>query len=374
MKKAVVVLPTYNEKENIEDIIDLVLVQQKKIKNWDLYVLVSDSDSPDGTGNVVKELSKADTHIDLLNVKERGIGVGLLKGYQYACDEMGADAIIQMDADLQHDAKEIPNFLAQIDAGFNFVQGSRFIPGGKNELEWYRKFFSWSANWVSRILLGILKVHEFTTSYRAFTSELFSRINIDNIPWKGKSFVFQPAFLYAVYKAGAKIKEIPIVFVDRTRGLSKMQIVKYIIDLLFFCIRVRIFDSKVVIKFAVVGTIGFIINTTGLEFFVALNIHPAISAGLGAEMAIISNFLLNNFWTFKHRKIQNNKLIYKFFQFNMTSFGAVTIQSMSVWTGTIIFGLNTYRIFYIIGIAIGLFWNYLMYSRVIWSKKPLIAS
>lgn len=372
MKKVVVVLPTYNERENIEDIIDLVLIQQKKVKNWELYVLVSDSDSPDGTGDVVRELKRTDNHIELLNVKERGIGVGLLKGYQHAYEKMHADAIIQMDADLQHDAKEIPNFLLQIDEGYNFVQGSRFIPGGKNELEWYRKFFSWSANWVSRILLGVYRVHEFTTSYRAFTAELFAKIKIDDIPWRGKSFVFQPAFLYAVHRAGAKIKEIPIVFVDRTRGLSKMEILKYIKDLLFFGIRMRIIDSKVPIKFAIVGTIGFIINTIGLEFFVFNNFHPAAASALGAEAAIISNFLLNNFWTFKHNKITGFKIFYKFLQFNLTSLGAILIQSITVWFGTYLFGLNSYRLFYIIGIGIALFWNYLMYSRVIWTKKHQI--
>lgn len=374
MKKAVVVLPTYNEKENIEDVIDLILVQQKKINNWELYVLVSDSNSPDNTQEVVKSIKKIEPHVDLLNVVQRGIGVGLLKGYEYAKNKMHADAIIQMDADMQHDAKEIPNFLREIDKGYNFVQGSRFIPGGKNELEWYRKFFSWSANWFSRILLGVYKVHEFTTSYRAFTTELLSKINLEDIPWQGKSFVFQPAFLYAVHRAGAKIKEIPIIFVDRTRGLSKMQILKYIKDLMFFGIKMRIKDSIVFIKFAIVGTIGFTINTIGLEWLVAMSFHPALAAVTGAEMAIVSNFTLNNFWTFKHQKITRDRLLLKFLQFNLTSVGAVLVQGVSVYTGTLLFGLNSYRIFYIIGIIIGLFWNYTMYSKVIWRKKHLTAS
>lgn len=371
MKKAVVVLPTYNEEENIEDIIELVLIQQKKIKDCDLFVLVSDSDSTDATGKIVRQLQKSNNHIEYLNVQERGIGVGLLKGYEYACRQMHTDAVIQMDADMQHDAKEIPNFLRELDAGFNFVQGSRFIPGGKNELEWYRRFFSWSANWVSRLLLGVYRVHEFTTSYRAFTCELFSRINIDNIPWRGKSFVFQPAFLYAVYKAKAKIKEIPIVFVDRTRGFSKMQILIYVKDLLLFGIKIRMKESSVFMKFAVVGTIGFVINTIGLEVLVYFHYHPALAAALGAECAIISNFILNNFWTFKHKKINQDQILIKFFQFNLTSVGAIIIQAVSVWLGVYLFGLASYRLFYIIGVIIGLFWNYTTYNLVIWSKKHI---
>lgn len=375
MKKAVIVLPTYNEKENIEDVITLILAEQRKLADWELYVLVSDSNSPDSTGQEVKRLIRTNRHLELLNVKTRGIGVGLVNGYRFAFTKMAAEVVIQMDADLQHDPKEIPNFLSEIDKGFNFVQGSRFIRGGKNDLEWYRRFFSWSANWVSRVLLGVYRVHEFTTSYRAFTKDLFFKVNLEEIPWQGNSFVFQPAFLYGVFKAGAKIKEIPIVFIDRSRGLSKMQIVNYIKDLLWFCIKARLKNSKTFIKFGCVGTVGFIINTVGLEILVYLGIHPAIAAAVGGEGAIISNFLLNNFWTFKHRKLDSKNLIPKFLHFNLTSFGALLIQSLTIWFGTSFFGFGSYRIFYISGIGIALFWNYLMYSKVIWSKKqPSISS
>lgn len=366
MKKAVVVLPTYNERENIEDIITLILAQQKKIANWELFILVSDSHSSDGTQDVVRNLQDINHHIQLLDVSERGIGVGLFRGYEYAFSKMAADAVIQMDADLQHDPKEIPNFLSAIDQGYSFIQGSRFIPGGKNELEWYRRFFSWSANWYSRILMGIYSVHEFTTSYRAFTKELFGKLDLSEIPWRGKSFVFQPAFLYACVSQGAKIKEIPIVFVDRSRGLSKMQIIQYIRDLSLFGIRVRLKKSSRIIKFAIVGTIGFIINTIGLEVFVKFGLHPALSGALGAEAAIVSNFLLNNFWTFRERKINFARMPLKFLQFNTTSVGAIIIQSLTIWLGVTLFGFYTYRISYLFGVGLGLFWNYFMYSRVIW--------
>jgi len=366
MKKVVVVLPTYNESENIEDMITLVLAQQKKVKDWELFVLVSDSHSPDGTGDVVNKIKKNNDHVELLDVKERGIGVGLLKGYEYAFNKMDADAIIQMDADLQHDPKEIPNFLRAIDEGYSFVQGSRFIQGGKNELEWYRRFFSRAANLYSRILMGVYRVHEFTTSYRAFTKELFNRLDFAKIPWRGKSFLFQPAFLYACLNQGAKVKEIPIVFVDRSRGLSKMEIVHYILDLSLFGIRVRYKKSGRFLKFCVVGTIGFIINTMGLELLVRLNIHPALAGGIGAEAAIISNFFLNNFWTFQEKKIALKHLPLKFLQFNTTSFGALLIQIVTIFIGVTLTGMGTYRIFYLLGVGLGLFWNYFMYSRVIW--------
>ncbi|MBI5123186.1 GtrA family protein [Candidatus Roizmanbacteria bacterium] len=366
MKKAVIVLPTYNESENIEDMIVLVLAEQKWIKDWELFVLVSDSHSSDGTDDLVRKLKNINTHVELLDVKERGIGVGLLKGYEYAFNKMRADAVIQMDADLQHDPKEIPHFLSAIDEGFSFVQGSRFIAGGRNELEWYRRFFSWSANLYSRVLMGVYKIHEFTTSYRAFTKELFAKLDLSEIPWKGKSFLFQPAFLYTCIYQGAKVKEIPIVFIDRSRGLSKMEIVQYIVDLSLFGIRVRLKKSRRFLKFCVVGTIGFIINTLGLELLVRLRLHPALAGGIGAEAAIISNFFLNNFWTFQEKKIAFKRIPIKLLQFNTTSFGAVLIQSLTIFVGVTLTGMGTYRIFYLLGVGLGLIWNYLMYSRVIW--------
>lgn len=366
MKKVVVVLPTYNESENIEDMIVLVLAEQKKIKNWELFVLVSDSHSPDGTGDLVRKLKSTNGQVELLDVKERGIGVGLLKGYEYAFNKMGADAVIQMDADLQHDPKEIPNFIVALDQGYSFVQGSRFIAGGRNELEWYRRFFSRAANLYSRVLMGVYKIHEFTTSYRAFTKELFAKLDLSEIPWRGKSFLFQPAFLYTCIYQGAKVKEIPIVFVDRSRGLSKMEIIQYIVDLSLFGIRVRLKKSSRIIKFAIVGTIGFIINTIGLEVFVRFGLHPALSGALGAEAAIVSNFLLNNFWTFREKKINFARMPLKFLQFNLSSLGAILVQAGTIWIGVEFFGFHTYRIFYVLGVGLGMLWNYTMYNRVIW--------
>lgn len=382
MKKLVIILPTYNEKENIKEMIYLILAQGEKIPNWEIEVLISDSHSPDGTGEIVEALSKEENQVHLLDVLERGIGVGLLKGYQYAFGKLNADAVLQMDADLQHDPKELPLFVKALDQGFEFVQGSRFVKGGENRLEWYRKIFSWGANFVSGILLGIHKVHEFTASYRAFTKELFKRIDVKKIPWRGKSFIFQPAFLFAAVDANAKIKEVPITFVDRKRGYSKMEYLRYITDILSFGIRIRVKRSERVIKFAIVGTIGFIVNTIAFKAFDVILTNSsiiqtlgeantyALAYALGAEIAIASNFILNNSWTFKNDKIVGiKKTILKYLQFNGTSLGAIIIGSTIMWLGVNQFGASLRNIYYILGIGIALFWNYLMYTKVIW-KSP----
>lgn len=371
MRKVVIVVPTYNEKENIKELIIQIISQQSKVKDSELNILISDSHSSDGTLEQVKQICQKNPRVYLLDVKERGIGIGLLKGYQYAINKLNAGIIMQMDADLQHNPADIPRFLAEFKNGINFVQGSRFIKGGANDLAWYRQFFSWGANLVARLLMGIMEIHEFTTSYRAFTTLLFKKININEVPWKGKSFIFQPAFLYAAFSAGAKIKEIPIVFTDRQKGYSKMNTISYIKDLLLFALKIRLKKSSRFFKFVVIGFIGLTINTIVLKVLVDKFFWQPTTANIaGAELAIISNFIWNNFWTFNDRRINSLTMaLKKFLQFNITSVGAIIISTTVIAIGIFLFGKTNYIIYYLLGVAVAMFYNFYIYSKVIWKKK-----
>jgi len=371
-KKVVVVIPTFNEKDNISQLIDEVLGQNIKAVGFDIYVLVSDSHSPDGTGEVVEKIAKKNKKVKLLDVKKRGIGVGLKKGYEYAFGKLKADIVLQMDADFSHDPKELPKLLAPFNNGFNFCQGSRFIKGGKNELEWYRRFFSWGANVITRFLVDSRDVHEFTTSYRAFDREIFSKIDFSDIPWQGKSFVFQPAFLYGAIRAGAKIKEVPIVFVDRERGYSKLAMVSYIRDLLMFGMKVRLGmkKSKRFVKFCCVGFTAFFVQTFFFEIF-RRSMPPENATAVAAEISIVINFFLSNFWTFSDHKLKTRQIPFKFLQFNLTVLGSVVIQWLTIRTGRMLFGdeVSVIYFFYIMGVGIGLIWNYFFYNKLIWKTK-----
>ena len=371
MKKVVVVLPTYDEKDSVERVIGQILAQQEKLVDFELEVLVSDSHSPDGTGEIVKKLEKENPKVHYLDVVQRGIGVGLIKGHEYAIKKLGADILVQMDADGQHDPSDIPRFLTEIKKGYDFVFGSRLILGGENKIEWYRRIFTFGSSLVCRILTGLTNVHDFTPSFRAFTKKIFLKIDKNKILWRSKSFIIQPSFLYEAIAVGAKYKEIPIVFTSRRAGYSKNQIVAYILDILRFGLKIRIAKSQTFLKFCVVGTIGFIINASGLEFFYRLGLRPGLAAALGAELAIISNFILNNVWTFARYKIREwGRIFTKFLQFNLTSFGAVVIQSIIVGLGTYMFGDQTRHIFLVIAVIFFVIpYNYFMYSRVIWRIK-----
>ncbi|MBN1313500.1 MAG: glycosyltransferase [Anaerolineae bacterium] len=238
-RRAMVVIPTYNEKENVSQIISATLAEQASIGTFELHVLIADSHSNDGTLQIVEDLASADHRIHLLDVQERGIGVGLYKGFHHAIDELAADVLFEMDADFQHNPADIPRFLKKIDEGYDLVVGSRFAPGSVNRMPWYRRVLSVGANQVIRVMLNLQALTEITTSFRAFTKELFLKVDPDTVPWQERSFIFVPVFLVRMVEAGADATEIPMTMHPRVRGQSKMIYWKYIRDIMWFSIKSR---------------------------------------------------------------------------------------------------------------------------------------
>ncbi len=379
-----VITPTYKEEDNIEKITQDILAQQSKLhKDDELHVVISDSHSPDKTPELAKAMHAQNPRVHYVDVKERGIGIGIVEGFQFAVNTLRAEVLISMDADLSHPTDKIPVMIQKIREGNDLVIGSRYAKGGSNNYGPYRKLQSWLGNQVIRYLIGIYNVQEFLTSYRALRSTLFLQANLDRVPWRAKTFVFQPAFIYELFQHNPKYVEVPIDFVNRRAGRSKMNTLKYISDVLKFAIKARIKKSKQFVKFLVVGSTGFAINTTILLVLVeGFKFYEPLASSVGAEIAIISNFIFNNSWTFKHNKIEGGNVIIKFLQFNFSSLGAILIQYVVVWFGVHyispllpISGIveeKIYLIYYIFAVGLGLIYNYVMYSRVIWKKKPTV--
>lgn len=366
----VVILPTYNERESIVLLLDGIASAWRKIAGHKLTIVVVDDTSPDGTTDVVREYQKKQPYVLVLSGKKEGLGSALLRGMNYALDTLRAEIIVQMDADLSHDPASLPAFMAALDNGADFAVGSRYIRGGSIPESWapHRKMFSIIGNAIVRFGLGIPRVHDWTGGFRAYRESFARAARHELSGYRG--YVFQIAYLHTSIRRGAKITEVPIHFTDRKFGHSKIAPSQYIRDVLSYVFGQRLKEalSGSFGKFLVVGTIGFIINTVVLEVMVALGFHPALGSGIGAEFAIISNFLLNNAWTFGHRKVRGVRAVVKFFQFNLASVGAILIQAGTVWLGTVSFGVGYYRWFYLLGVGIGIIWNYTMYSKVIWRK------
>lgn len=368
--KAVIILPTYNERENITSMLTLVSEVITTIKTYQCTILVVDDTSPDGTGKEVAVFQKKHANVLCITGKKEGLGRALLRGMDYAIQSLHADVIVQMDADLSHDPHLLPEFFKKLDQGADFVVGSRYIPGGSIPAHWgwHRKVYSILGNAIVRFGLGKPSIHDWTGGYRVFRKEFFEKAKSHIAPYSG--YVFQIAFLHNAVCMGAKVAEVPIHFADRRFGKSKIAPLEYIVDIYRYIGLARFQEliNGPFLKFAIVGTIGFVINTAILELFVKTGLHPAAGSAVGAEFAIISNFILNNAWTFGDRKVTGLAMAPKFIQFNVTSFGALVIQTGSVWIGTSAFGAQSYFVSYIAGVALGLIWNYTMYSKVIWKN------
>jgi dolichol-phosphate mannosyltransferase len=242
--RAVVVIPSYNERDNIADIIDAVLASQARVPAHELHVLVSDSHSIDGTLDIVGELMRVNPRVHLLDVQQRGIGIGLYRGILHAIEALDAEVLVEIDADFQHNPDDIPRFLLKMSEGYDLVVGSRFVAGSENKMPWYRRILSVGANLVIRLMLGLRDITEITTSYRAFSKELFLKVDPASVPWHERSFVAVPIFLVRMIECGARATEIPITMHPRTRGYSKMSYGRYVRDIILFSIRSRLGIGK----------------------------------------------------------------------------------------------------------------------------------
>ena len=213
-KKILIILPTYNEKENIERIIPAVLEKDERIS-----ILIVDDNSPDGTGQIADRMAADNPRINVLHrEKKDGLGRAYLTGFKWAIENK-YDYIFEMDADFSHDPKYIPDFLKAASEN-DLVLGSRYI-SGVNVINWPmgRLLLSYYANVYTRIVTG-LPVRDATGGFKCFRRKVLETINLDAV--RSNGYIFQIEVSMRAWKRGFKIKEIPIVFADREMGSSKM--------------------------------------------------------------------------------------------------------------------------------------------------------
>jgi dolichol-phosphate mannosyltransferase len=210
-----VILPTYNEAENLERIVGAVLERLSGASR----VLVVDDNSPDGTGEIADRLAAHSDSVSVLHRKRKeGLGPAYLAGFRVALDA-GAQRIVEMDADFSHDPVYLPKLIGAADH-FDLVIGSRYVPGG-GVTEWgpMRRFISRGGSAYARVALG-LPIRDLTGGFKCFRREVLEAINLDTIEARG--YAFQVETTYRAIQAGFRVVEIPIVFKDRADGTSKM--------------------------------------------------------------------------------------------------------------------------------------------------------
>jgi dolichol-phosphate mannosyltransferase len=213
--RALVIVPTYNERENIRRLIDAVLGQDGRID-----MLIVDDGSPDGTGAIVEEIMATEPRVNLLErEKKLGLGTAYIAGFRWAL-ERNYDYILEMDADFSHDPVHLRQFLAAIEQA-DLVLGSRYQQGRVTVVNWpiQRLILSYCANVYARFVTG-LPVWDATGGFKCFRRVVLESIDFDHV--RSNGYAFQIEMSFRAWKRKFRIAEIPIVFVDRTEGTSKM--------------------------------------------------------------------------------------------------------------------------------------------------------
>jgi dolichol-phosphate mannosyltransferase len=373
MDKIVVVMPCYNEKENIKRMIPALVDEEfPKIQNAEMHLLIVDGNSPDGTGDIVKEFAKSRKNLHLfLEPEKRGLGMAYIWGFKHAVKELQADAVMEMDADFQHPPRFVKPMVEAYLNGADYVIGSRYIPGGSVPKAWAfsRRFISWAGNMFIRLVLVKPFLHDLTTGFRLTKVKgVLDKIDLDNIR-ELKRFAYKVDLLYQSIKNAKKVVEVPLEFAPRTQEKSKFD-TKEMVATFKLAIILGILDKKRFIKFGIVGFVGYLVNAFGLWLFSGYDhvLPEPVIWGLATEMAIISNFIFNNLWTFRQEQISGLKyLLVKFFQFNLTSGGALLIQIIFGTLGVWAFGEGSRQLILpFIIVFLVLPYNYFMYNAVIW--------
>ena len=298
--KACVVLPTYNEVENIESIIKAIFAMQSNVTTHQLYVIVVDDNSPDGTQEIVKKQMNQHPYLRLVTGNKVGLGDAYKRGISFAITTFNPDLLLQMDADGQHDPKLIPEFINLANDGFSLVIGSRLVPGGSTPgFSYWRKFLSIVGNFLIRHLGKASNVQDCTSGFRCIKANLLHKCNLDGLSTRGYSF--QSSLVCELIRNGAKPIEVPIIFRDRVTGQSKLTL-KDQIEFLVNVTKITYRYSENFIKYCLVGLVGIVVN---LGAYLLLNryfqIPLQVASLIAIETSIMSNFLLNNYWTFKTR-------------------------------------------------------------------------
>lgn len=349
------VIPTYNEKENIQILIKQINIEFKKSKIKGEIIVVEDN-SPDGTGDLVENLKKKYKTLKVIHRKGKlGLSSAVLEGFKIA----RGNVLGVMDADLSHPAKKIPEMFNIIKKGeADFVIGSRYVKGG-NIKGWgfKRKAMSKVATFLAK---PFTKVKDPMTGFFMIKKECIEKKEFDSKGFK----ILLELILKAKYK---KIKEVPIVFINRTKGKSKAEskeIFSYLKNLLgYWPYRRKVIDEF--FKFAFVGFIGTIVNLVILYSFTEfLKIYYMASAVFAFVVAATSNFILNKIWTFKEEI--KHKFLGKYLKFFSVSVGALLVNLFFLYVFTEFLGIY-YLISQILAIGIALIINFL--GNKVWTFK-----
>jgi dolichol-phosphate mannosyltransferase len=263
----VIVIPTYNERENIALLIPAIDRELSRLP-YEFRILVVDDNSPDGTAEEVRALAGVYTRLCLNTGPRLGLGAAYVRGLRCALENLHADIVIQMDADFSHKVEDIPRLLESLESGYDVVIGSRYVSGGSIEGDWslFRRWQSSAANLLVRFVCGMQDVRDCTAGFRAIRGDVLRGMDVARLTAQGYSFQIQ--LLHEAFQQGATICEVPTQFVDRVRGETKLGTsLRERLDFVMHTLAIR-FEKGWPLKLTAVAASGVAINLVLLVLLV----------------------------------------------------------------------------------------------------------
>ncbi len=354
-----VVIPTYNESENIEDLIrDIGEILEKE----EYEILVVDDSSPDRTAEKVESLQDEFENLRLIR-RDGKSGIG--SAYKEGFSQVKGDIVVQMDADFSHPPEKIPELVSAVEEGNDIAVGSRYVEGGDRNDPIWRRINPLIGSYLYRYLLRC-PVRDFTSGFKAYNRDTVEDLLEKDLP---DGFHFQAASLMRLTEKGRTVEEVPIDFRPRRAGEPKYSIEDLLNNINLF-LKFFLEKNEKPLKFGTVGASGILVDT-GILFTLKEfgGVWPVLAVAIATEAAIVWNYTLNDFWTFGNR---GKETIEHFFR-RLAKFNSVSLAGLVAKVGIFWFLTEMVDIYYIlsnlIAIAIVFIWNYVINVRWTWNEQ-----
>ena len=383
------VIPTYNE---ASDIVPLLRRLTGLYRDADAAFLIVDDESPDGTARLVREFIASDDRVRLLEGPRRGFGQAYVRGMVHALDILGADVVVQMDADFSHDPADAGRLLARLAdggpgaepapagrqrglppqgvgrGGADVAIGSRYVAGGSIDPRWHvgRRLLSRWGNRFARWIAGVRGVNDCTAGFKAIRADALRAAKVEDIRVRGHTF--QVVLLHRLIHAGARVVEEPIHFRDRKHGRTKLGIGS-VLEFFYNIWWLRLASHRTLVKYGLTGLAGALVNLGSFQILLELGLHKFLASPIAIELSIVSGFLMNNYWTFADRTMPGRKRI-RGLKFNLVALAALALNYATFVALSIPFPQASPVLLQACGIAPAAMLNYFMHSY--WTFRPAL--
>ncbi len=364
--KVVIVVPTYNERENIGLLITR-LEDASAAMTHDVEILVVDDSSPDGTQDVVRAMQETYPNVRLLSGEKQGLGVAYVRGLGYALTALAADIVLHMDADFSHNPADVPRLIAQVDAGYDLVVGSRYIPGGRLSDDWgiTRKLISRVANLGVRTIAGIGTIHDCTGGFRAYRGTTLRQVDLDSAP---RGYAILTYLAYNSLMAGAKATEVPITFSNRAEGTSKLR-ASDAVELFLNAWWIRYDRRDRFYRRATGGLSGVAVNLAlVVALYYGLSIPALAASAIAIEASILFSFAWRESWGLALRR-PTTHVVGRLLQTHLIAVPSFTL-TLGTFAGASRAGAGVLPA-QALGIAPAMIWNYFVGDRALDAMRKM---